>query len=130
MYERFTKRARHVIVTAQDESRHLKHNYIGTEHLLLGIARENQGVAARILLDFSADANLIRSEILSMLSGQRRKAGQTDVGPELEDEVVFRYGEHALPIVTRFIPPLVLGWLLFGVALGIGVLVGWAIWGL
>ena len=73
MFERFTERARQVVVLAQDEARALKHNYIGTEHILLGLVRENEGVAARILLDFDADAEKIRNEIIRMLSGHGRR---------------------------------------------------------
>src|SRR5918993_2158831 len=73
MFERFTERARQVVVLAQDEARALKHNYIGTEHILLGLVRENEGVAARILLDFDADAEKIRNEIIRMLSGPGRR---------------------------------------------------------
>src|SRR5919201_1854280 len=77
VFERFTERARQVVVLAQDEARALKHNYIGTEHILLGLLRENEGVAARILLDFDADAEKIRNEIIRMLSGPgRRQQGQ------------------------------------------------------
>ena len=75
MFERFTERARQVVVLAQDEARALKHNYIGTEHILLGLVRENEGVAARILLDFDADAEKIRNEIIRMLSGPGRRQG-------------------------------------------------------
>ena len=49
MFERFTERARQVVVLAQEEARTLKHNYIGTEHILLGLLREEEGLAARIL---------------------------------------------------------------------------------
>ena len=49
MFERFTERARQVVVLAQDEARALKHNYIGTEHILLGLLREYEGLAARLL---------------------------------------------------------------------------------
>ena len=49
MFERFTDRARRVIVLAQEEARTLQHNYIGTEHLLLGLIREGEGVAAKAL---------------------------------------------------------------------------------
>src|SRR5919109_669212 len=69
MFERFTERARQVVVLAQDEALTLKHNYIGTEHILLGLVRENEGVAARILLDFDADSEKIRNEVIRMLSG-------------------------------------------------------------
>src|SRR5436190_24233753 len=47
VFERFTERARQVVVLAQDEARALKHNYIGTEHILLGLLREEEGLAAR-----------------------------------------------------------------------------------
>ena len=77
MFERFTERARQVVVLAQEEARILKHNYIGTEHILLGLVRENEGVAARILLDFDADSEKIRNEVIRMLSGPGgRQAGR------------------------------------------------------
>src|SRR5919199_2789615 len=78
MFERFTERARQVVVLAQEEARTLKHNYIGTEHILLGLVRENEGVAARILLDFDADSEKIRNEVIRMLSGPGggRRQGQ------------------------------------------------------
>ena len=75
MFERFTERARQVVVLAQEEARTLKHNYIGTEHILLGLVRENEGVAARILLDFDADSEKIRNEVIRMLSGPSRGRG-------------------------------------------------------
>jgi ATP-dependent Clp protease ATP-binding subunit ClpC len=65
-----------VLELALREALSLGHNYIGTEHILLGLVRENEGVAARILLDFDADAEKIRNEIIRMLSGPgRRQAG-------------------------------------------------------
>src|SRR5215217_3076254 len=82
MFERFTERARQVVVLAQEEARTLKHNYIGTEHILLGLVRENEGVAARILLDFDADSEKIRNEVIRMLSGPggRRQGGSAGGG--------------------------------------------------
>ncbi len=76
MFERFTDRARRVVVLAQEEARLLNHSYIGTEHILLGLVRENEGVAARILADFDADSEKIRNEIIRMLSGPGRRQGQ------------------------------------------------------
>src|ERR671917_224540 len=67
MFERFTERARQVVVLAQEEARILKHDYIGTEHILLGLLREKEGVAARILLDFDADSEKIRNEVIGTL---------------------------------------------------------------
>jgi ATP-dependent Clp protease ATP-binding subunit ClpC len=73
----FTPRAKKVLELALREALSLGHNYIGTEHILLGLVRENEGVAARILLDFDADAEKIRNEIIRMLSGpgRRQQAG-------------------------------------------------------
>jgi ATP-dependent Clp protease ATP-binding subunit ClpC len=78
----FTPRAKKVLELALREALSLGHNYIGTEHILLGLVRENEGVAARILLDFDADAEKIRNEIIRMLSGPgRRQGGSAGSGP-------------------------------------------------
>ena len=69
----FTPRSKKVLELALREALSLGHNYIGTEHILLGLVRENEGVAARILLDFDADAEKIRNEIIRMLSGPGRR---------------------------------------------------------
>jgi ATP-dependent Clp protease ATP-binding subunit ClpC len=74
----FTPRAKKVLELALREALSLGHNYIGTEHILLGLVRENEGVAARILLDFDADSEKIRNEVIRMLSGpggRRQGAG-------------------------------------------------------
>jgi ATP-dependent Clp protease ATP-binding subunit ClpC len=82
----FTPRAKKVLELALREALSLGHNYIGTEHILLGLVRENEGVAARILLDFDADAEKIRNEIIRMLSGpgRRGQAGQGTAGAQGE----------------------------------------------
>jgi ATP-dependent Clp protease ATP-binding subunit ClpC len=73
----FTPRAKKVLELALREALSLGHNYIGTEHILLGLVRENEGVAARILLDFDADSDKIRNEVIRMLSGPGgRRPGQ------------------------------------------------------
>src|SRR6201986_4971745 len=73
----FTPRAKKVLELALREALSLGHNYIGTEHILLGLVRENEGVAARILLDFDADSEKIRNEVIRLLSGPggRRQSG-------------------------------------------------------
>ncbi|MEX0972716.1 MAG: ATP-dependent Clp protease ATP-binding subunit [Solirubrobacterales bacterium] len=80
----FTPRAKKVLELALREALSLGHNYIGTEHILLGLVRENEGVAARILLDFDADSDKIRNEVIRMLSGPggRRQGGGG--GPQIE----------------------------------------------
>ena len=71
----FTPRAKTVLELSVEEARLLGHNYVGTEHLLLGLIREGEGVAARVLLDLGADRKKVREEILKLLGatgGQRR----------------------------------------------------------
>jgi ATP-dependent Clp protease ATP-binding subunit ClpC len=80
----FTPRAKKVLELALREALSLGHNYIGTEHILLGLVRENEGVAARILLDFDADAEKIRNEIIRMLSGPGRRQGGGGAGGQGE----------------------------------------------
>ncbi len=63
MFERFTERARQVVVLAQDEARALKHNYIGTEHILLGLLREEEGLAARILGSLDVTVEEVRAHV-------------------------------------------------------------------
>jgi ATP-dependent Clp protease ATP-binding subunit ClpC len=78
----FTPRAKKVLELALREALSLGHNYIGTEHILLGLVRENEGVAARILLDFDADSEKIRNEVIRMLSGPGSRRQQGPGGPE------------------------------------------------
>jgi ATP-dependent Clp protease ATP-binding subunit ClpA len=63
VFERFTDRARRVVVLAQEEARMLNHNYIGTEHMLLGLIREGQGVAAKSLQELGIDLEAVRYEV-------------------------------------------------------------------
>ncbi len=63
MFGRFTERAQQVLVLAQEEAKRLNHNFIGTEHLLLGLAREGSGIAARALQNMSVDLNRVRQEV-------------------------------------------------------------------
>ena len=67
MFERFTDRARRVIVLAQEEARALQHNYIGTEHLLLGLIREGEGVAAKALASKGVTLDDTRKQVEEMI---------------------------------------------------------------
>ncbi len=67
MFERFTDRARRVIVLAQEEARGLQHNYIGTEHLLLGLIREGDGVAAKTLDEKGVNLEPTRKQVVEMI---------------------------------------------------------------
>src|SRR5215468_4362977 len=109
MFERFTDRARRVVVLAQEEARMLNHNYIGTEHILLGlihegegvaakaleslgislegvrqqveeIIREGEGVAAQVLVKLGADLNRVRQQVIQLLSGYQTGKEPTAAG--------------------------------------------------
>ncbi|MCX7912775.1 MAG: hypothetical protein N2506_07455, partial [Dehalococcoidales bacterium] len=62
-FEKFSERARRVLTIAQEEARALNHNYIGTEHILLGLVREEEGVAARVLINLGVSLSKIRSAV-------------------------------------------------------------------
>ncbi|KUF07345.1 ATP-dependent Clp protease ATP-binding subunit [Leucobacter sp. G161] len=82
MFERFTDRARRVIVLAQEEAKLLNHNYIGTEHILLGLIHEGEGVAAKALeqLDISLDA--VRAQVTEIIgTGQQPPSGHIPFTP-------------------------------------------------
>jgi ATP-dependent Clp protease ATP-binding subunit ClpC len=82
MFERFTKSARHVVVLAQDEAAGLNHNYIGTEHLLLALLREQQGPAARALGRLGITAPEVRQEIRTRIgTGQKQPKGHIPFTP-------------------------------------------------
>ena len=67
MFERFTQRARNVVVHAQDEARDLRHDYIGTEHLLLGLLREPSGVAKQVLDRLGIGRDVVRSDVVRLV---------------------------------------------------------------
>ena len=67
MFERFTDRARRVVVLAQEEARMLNHNYIGTEHLLLGLVHEGEGIAARALESLGITLNSVREQVQDII---------------------------------------------------------------
>src|SRR6187401_1840514 len=110
MFERFTDRARRVVVLAQEEARLLNHNYIGTEHILLGLIHEGEGVAAKaleslgisleavraqveeiigegegvaaqVLVKLGADLSRVRQQVIQLLSGYAGKEGQGGGAP-------------------------------------------------
>src|SRR5437762_3123819 len=67
MFERFTDRAKKIIEYAIEEARNLNHNYVGTEHLLLGLLREHDGVAAQVLMNLGLKLEEVREEVLNLL---------------------------------------------------------------
>src|SRR5438132_170993 len=82
MFERFTERARQAVVLAQEEARALKHNYIGTEHLLLGLLRKEEGVAAHVLESLEITLEEVRAQVAHIVGqGDEVTSGQIPFTP-------------------------------------------------
>jgi len=82
MFERFTDRARRTVVLAQEEARLLNHNYIGTEHILLGLVREGEGVAALTLTSMGIRLDAVRGQVEKIIGqGQAAPAGHIPFTP-------------------------------------------------
>jgi ATP-dependent Clp protease ATP-binding subunit ClpC len=82
VFERFTERARQVVVLAQEEARALKHNHIGTEHILLGLLREEEGLAARVLESLEITVERARAQVQRIVgSGEEATSGQIPFTP-------------------------------------------------
>src|SRR5437588_725813 len=98
MFERFTDRARRVVVLAQEEARMLGHNYIGTEHILLGLIREGEGVAAQVLVKLGADLSRVRQQVDQLLHGHEGKepaaAGALTEAPPSTSLVLDQFGRN------------------------------------
>jgi ATP-dependent Clp protease ATP-binding subunit ClpC len=82
MFERFTDRARRVVVLAQEEARMLSHNYIGTEHILLGLIHEGEGVAAKALESLGISLEAVRAQVEEIIGqGQQAPSGHIPFTP-------------------------------------------------
>ncbi len=100
-FDRFTKKARRVLSLAQEEAQALNHGYIGTEHLLLGLVREGDGVAARVLKDLGVDLPKVRQAVEDIVGrGKRTTVGRIGLTPrtkrviELAVDEARRLGHH------------------------------------
>ena len=78
-FEKFSERARRVLSLAQEEAQRFNHNYIGTEHILLGLVRETEGVAARVLSGLGVDLSKVRSAV-EFIIGRGEKPAQGEIG--------------------------------------------------
>ena len=75
-FDKFTERARRVLTLAQEEAQRFNHNYIGTEHLLLGLVREGDGVAAKVLNNLGVELSKVRSAVEFIIGrGEKTPAG-------------------------------------------------------
>src|SRR5215203_5046095 len=77
----FTPRAKKVLELSLREALQLGHNYIGTEHILLGLIREGEGVAAQVLVKLGADLSRVRQQVIQLLSGYQGPAGRAEGSP-------------------------------------------------
>jgi ATP-dependent Clp protease ATP-binding subunit ClpC len=94
VFERFTERARQVVVLAQDEARLLKHNYIGTEHILLGLLREEEGLAARVLESLEITIEEVRGAVAQLIGqGDEVTMGQIPFTPRAKKVLEFSLKE-------------------------------------
>ncbi|MFT0847340.1 ATP-dependent Clp protease ATP-binding subunit [Actinomycetaceae bacterium L2_0104] len=94
MFERFTDRARRVIVLAQEEARNLKHNYLGTEHILLGLIREGEGVAAKALEALNITLEDVRDQVIDIIGeGQEPPSGHIPFTPRAKKVIEYAMRE-------------------------------------
>src|SRR5437879_7368903 len=100
-FDKFTERARRVLTLAQEEALRFNHNYIGTEHLLLGLVREGEGVAAKVLSNLGVELNRVRSAVEFIIGrGDRMVVGEIGLTPrakkviELAVDEARRLGHH------------------------------------
>jgi len=83
MFNRFTERAKQVVVLAQEEARNLKHEHVGGEHILLGLLREEEGLAARVLESLDMGVEAVRAQVVRVVgSGQQVTSGDIAFAPE------------------------------------------------
>src|SRR5215470_149447 len=123
-FDKFTNRARKALHLAQEEAQRLQHNYIGTEHLLLGLIREGEGVAAKVLNNLDVDLDRARSSVESILGrGKSVVTGEIGLTPRAKKVIALAVDEarhlHHHYIGTEH---LLLGLLREGQGIGAGVL--------
>ena len=105
MFERFTESARQVVVLAQEEARILKHNYIGTEHILLGLLREEEGLAARVLESLDITVERVRAQVVRIVgSGEEVTSGQIPFTPRAKKVSSWRCARRSRSATTTSAP--------------------------
>lgn len=105
MFERFTDRARRVVVLAQEEARILNHNYIGTEHILLGLVHEGEGVAANALESLGISLETVRSDVEEIIGqGETAQSGHIPFTPRAKKVLELALRE-ALQLGHKYIGP-------------------------
>ena len=123
-FDRFTKRARHVLTLAQEEAQRFQHNYIGTEHLLLGLIGEGEGIAAQVLTNLGIERGQIRQSLEAIIGrGERIVLGNVGLTPRAR-KVIELAVEEARSLNHRFIGTehLLLGLIREGEGIAAGIL--------
>src|SRR5712691_9882015 len=123
-FDKFTERARKVLSLAQEEAQRFQHNYIGTEHLLLGLVREGEGVAAKVLSNLGVELNKVRSAVEFIIGrGDRIVLGEIGLTPRAK-KVIELAVDEARRLNHHYIGTehLLLGLLREGSGIGAGVL--------
>ena len=123
-FDKFSERARKVMSLAHEEAQRLQQNYIGTEHLLLGLLREGEGAAVKVLSNLGVDLNLLRSTIESMIGlGDGIVLGQIGLTPGAKEVIELAVHEaHRLNHHYIGIEHLLLGLVREGEGIAAGVL--------
>ena len=124
IFDLFTTRARHVLALAQEEAQHFQHNYIGTEHLLLGLIREREGVASQVLSSLGIEADRVRDAVVAIIGrGERIVLGEIGLTPRAKKVIEFAMDE-ARGLAHHFIGTehLLLGLIREGDGIAAGVL--------
>ena len=104
MFERFTDRARRVVVLAQEEARMLNHNYIGTEHILLGLIHEGEGVAAKALESLGISLDAVREQVQEIIGqGQNAPSGRIPFTPRAKKVLELSLREAMQPDPTKHV---------------------------
>jgi ATP-dependent Clp protease ATP-binding subunit ClpC len=126
----FTPRAKGVLEHSLREAQVLGHDWIGTEHILLGLLREPDGLAVRMIAELGAPPGAVAEDVLRVLGGGARASelAETFAGSVSPPGLWRAPPPGHIPGRQRVFGVLVVGWVLFGVAFGLGLLAGWLIW--
>ena len=131
----FSPRGKQALELALREALGLRHDYIGTEHVLLGLVHHDGGTASAVLHALGHDEETVRNEVMRQLGGSTATITATPMAavrrpwPAAEEISAAESpaGRRALALPSA--AQLAVAWLLFALALGAGILIGWAIWG-
>ncbi len=111
MFERFTERAREVVVLVQEAARHFGYACIGTEHIPLGLIRESEGVAPQMLSNLGIEADKTRKQMIRLLAEEPDQGGRRAARPRLQNFTGRMDSEDQARCVGRRQQPTLCGWI-------------------